>query len=278
MHRMREERARPDLAIAKIASRQHGVVSIEQLAVAGIHRSGVARRVQAGRLHRIHRGVYAVGHRGLGNEGRWMAAVLACGEGAALSHRSAAELWGLLPPTQGAVDVVVPGSGGRRKRQGLCLHRAPSLQKDATTIRHGIAVTTPARTLADLKRAASASEFRPAVRQADVLGYGLGGVEVDCTRSELEYMFLRLCRRHRLPAPEVNVRVGPFTVDFLWRAQRLVVETDGYRHHRGAIAFEQDHARELELARRGYSVRRFTYRQITAEASAIAAAIRAFLS
>src|ERR671918_2611669 len=98
---MRPKRATPDQLVAWIASRQHGVISIAQILAVGMSRAAVKRRVAAGRFHRIHRGVYAVGHASLSNEGRWMAAVLACGEGAALSHRSAAELWELLPPRQG---------------------------------------------------------------------------------------------------------------------------------------------------------------------------------
>ncbi|MGH2952804.1 MAG: type IV toxin-antitoxin system AbiEi family antitoxin domain-containing protein [Solirubrobacterales bacterium] len=113
--------------VARIASRQHGVVSYEQLIAAGLTPSGVARRVRAGRLHRIHRGVYAVGHRGLSNEGRWMAAVLACGPDAALSHRSAAELLGLLRPRENAwVHVTIPGTAGRKRRRGIHLHRPPT--------------------------------------------------------------------------------------------------------------------------------------------------------
>ena len=274
---MREERVNPELQIAALAGKQHGVVSLAQLAAAGIDKSGIARRVRAGRLHRIHRGVYAVGHKGLGSEGRWMAAVLALGEGAVLSHRSAAELWNLLPATDGLVDVTVSKAGGRRKRSGLRIHRSSSLPRTATTIRNQIAVTTPARTIAELPRVVPPQQVRRAIRQAEVRGYRLGGVEKDRTRSELEYAFLRLCRRHRLPAPEVNVRVGSFEVDFLWRRAHLVVETDGYRYHRGAAAFEADRARELELGRLGYTLRRFSYRQVVRQPRDVAIALRSLL-
>src|SRR5215207_3154402 len=104
---MREERVKGDAKVAAIAARQHGLVTLTQLIQAGIRRSALSRRVAAGRLHRIHRGVYAVGHAGLSPEGRWMAAVLGCGDGAALSHRSAAELWELIAPSQGAIHVTV---------------------------------------------------------------------------------------------------------------------------------------------------------------------------
>ncbi len=240
----------------------------------------MARRVQSGRLHRIHRGVFAVGHKRLTNEGIWLAAVLACGDGAALSHRSAAALWKLLPASRGIVDITVPGTGGRRKRRGIRLHRSPSLTPAATVRRNGIAVTTPARTLADLRRVSTPEEFRNARRQAEIMGLDLGqqGVEADLTRSELEHRFLRLCRRHRLPRPEVNARVGPFVVDFLWCSQRLVVETDGYRFHRGRLAFEADRARDIELKLLGYTVVRFTHRQVVDDPSRVARTLRTLLA
>ncbi len=107
-----------------------------------------------------------------------------------------------------------------------------------------------------------------------MLGLPTGRISTERTRSELEHLFLRLCERHRLPKPEINVRVGPYEVDFLWRAERLIVETDGYRYHRGSQAFEDDHARELEFHARGYTFRRYSYRQVTTEPHAVAAAVR----
>lgn len=263
-----------DGVIASLAARQYGVVTIEQLGRCGIDKHAVHNRVAAGRLHRVHRGVYAVGHVALSSKGRWLAAVLALREGAALSHRSAAEHLQLLPPSQGDIDVTVNGTGGRRKRPGIRIHRSPSLKESDVIRRDGIPVTTPARTLRDLRRVVTPAEFRKAVRQAEVLGYELGGVEVDGTRSELEYLFLKLCRRYRLPEPEVNVRVGRFLVDFLWREQRLVVETDGWRYHRGALATTEDAARDRQLRRWGYAVLRFTYPEVTRDAAAVAAAVR----
>jgi very-short-patch-repair endonuclease len=275
---MREERAKCERRLAMLAARQHGVVSLAQLEAGGVDKSAVTRRLRTGQLHRVHRGVYAVGHRRLGNEGRWMAALLALGHGTVLSHRSAAELWELLRPRGRIVHVTVPDSGGRAQRSGLRIHRSPSLTDSATTIRNGMAVTTPARTIADLRRVATPQEVRQAVRQADARGYPLGEVEVDRTRSELEYLFLRVCRRHRLPRPEVNVRIGRFEVDFLWPRARVIVETDGYRYHRGARAFEADRDRDLELGRLGYTLRRFSYRQVTERPREVAAALRPLLS
>ncbi len=209
-----------------------------------------------------------------------MAAVLAYGEDATLSHRSAAELWALLPHRYGPIDVTVPGTGGRRKRQGIRLHRSSLLTSAVTTIRDGIAVTTPARTLADLRRVATRDELGRATRQAEVKGLPIGelGSAVDLTRSELERRFLRLCHRRRLPTPEVNARVGSFIVDFLWRDQRLIVETDGYRFHRGRSAFEADRARDIELKLRGYEVVRFTHRQVVDEAAGVAHTLRVLLA
>lgn len=215
----------PDRAVAGIAERQHGVASIRQLRALGLSDEAVRIRVSAGRLHRLHRGVYAVGHRPVSRRGFWMAAVLACGEGAALSHRSAAELWELLRPQGGAIEVSTSRRSGRAKRRGIRLHRCPSLAPGMVTRRHGIPVTTPARTICDLRGTVSMRLWRRAVRQAEFAGYSLGPeAESDGTRSDLELDFLGICRHAELPAPEVNVKVGGWTVDFLWRPERVAAD------------------------------------------------------
>lgn len=270
---MDQQVANPDAVVAAIARRQHGVATFTQLIDAGLSPTEVRNRERRGRLHRIHRAVYAVGHRGLSNEGRWMAAVLACGPGAVLSHRAAAEHWELLSPTRSVIDVTVPGLGGRAKRPGLRIHRS-HLPRSSTTRRAGIAVTTPARTLIDLRRSLPPPIYRRAVREAEYRGLDLAGLETDGTRSEPESAFLRLCRRHHLPEPERNVRIGRFTVDFLWRNPRLVVEVDGWVAHRGRQAFEDDHQRDLELRVQGLRVLRFTARQIQRDPAAVTAAVR----
>jgi very-short-patch-repair endonuclease len=277
---MAEKGANPDSIVANIAARQHGVASVAQLRAAGLSADAVLGRVRAGRLHRLHRGVYAVGHLGLTVEGRWMAAVLACGERAMLSHRSAASLWALLLVAPGPVDVLVPSGAGRRRRTGIRLHRCASLDPRDGTRRFGIPVTGPRRTLEDLRPLVAPEVYRRALRQAEVSGLSVGSKsgDGDRTRSELEFLFLRLCRRHRLPTPEVNVRVGRLVVDFLWPAQRLVVETDGYRYHRGATAFEDDHGRDMTLHELGYEVIRLTYRQVTTEPKRVVARIRRTLA
>jgi len=276
---MRQQPAPPDAIAAGIATRQHGVVTVEQLLGAGLDPSAIKRRAAGGRLHRVYRGVYAVGHAALSNEGRWLAAVLACGQGAVLSHRSAAELWTMLPATFGEIDVSVPGRGGRTSRRGLRIHRPSSLPSAATARRSGIAVTTPARTIADLRRVAPAGDLRRAIRRANFVGLDLGPEGAsDGERSELERIFLRLCRRYRFPMPEVNVAIGPYTADFLWRERRLIVETDGWDAHRGRQAFEDDHARDAHMRLRGYEVVRLTYRQVVRDPGTVAALLRPLVS
>jgi very-short-patch-repair endonuclease len=277
---MGEKPAKGDLVIARIAARQHGVVSLAQLEGARIRRQGIYRRIQAGRLHRLHRGVYAVGHRRLSFEGRCMAAVLALGDGAVISHRSAAALWCFLPPGDGPIHVTVSSDNGREGRPGIAIHRSHSLIAGVSTRRNGIAVTKPARTLRDLRRSSPKPVFQRAVRRAlDLRLIDKADLErePDLTRSELERLFLSLCRRHRLPRPEVNARLGPYEVDFLWRDRALIVETDGFRHHSSRAAFESDRGRDAELQRLGFRVLRFTYRQVTQERSAVVAALHSLV-
>ena len=210
-----------------------------------------------------------------------MAAVRSCGESAVLSHRSAAELWGLLSPRRGPVDVAVPGRTGRRGRPGIRLHRSTTLTQRRSTRRLNIPVTTPARTLEDLARGATSDELSRARRQAEFLGYRTElstPRPIDLTRSELERRFLRLCARHHLPAPLVNAPLLGHEVDFLWPLAKLVVETDGYRAHRGREAFEHDRRRAARLATGGYEVIRFTWRQLLDEPEDIVAVLRSRLT
>jgi very-short-patch-repair endonuclease len=291
--------AKPDLQLAEIARKQHGVVSIRQLRRAGLGEEAIRARVHAGRLHRLHRSVYAVGHVALAPESRWMAGVLALGRGpddggktvldrwgAAVSHRSAASLWKLLPITQVPCDVVVRGNGGRARRRGLRVHRSLTLVSTDVTLCGGIPVTTPARTIADLRAAVAAGrvgavsdwELRRAIRQANVLGLSVDAASGgDRTRSDLERDFLQLCRRHGLPPPQVNVRIGPHLVDFLWSEKRVVVETDSYLYHRGKVAFQDDRARDLDLRRRGFEVLRLSERQVNEQPRVVAEVLAATL-
>jgi very-short-patch-repair endonuclease len=261
--------------VARLAANQHGVVSVAQLDRLGIHRQSLTRRVRAQQMHRIHRGVYAVGHPGLNEKGWWMAAVLACGPDAVLSHTSAAALWQLLRQ-HGLVHVTVPGN--QRCRARIRVHRSRTLFPSAVTRRAGIPVTTPSRTLADLRRLLPQPQFATALRKAEFLGLPLDDrLDPDHTRSELEARFLALCRRHRLPQPVVNERVGGYVVDFLWPGQRLIVELDGYQAHGGRSAFEADRVRDAELKLLGYEVLRFTWRRLHTEQTAVASVVRGLL-
>jgi very-short-patch-repair endonuclease len=274
---VREERV--EQRIARIAVVQFGVISANQLIDCGLSTSAISRWAFSGRLHRVHRGVYAVGHVALSLRGRWKAATLYCGEGSAISHRSGVELWRMLNPNGGPIHVTVASRGGRRPPPGLIIHRYPSLQDRDVTNLHGIPVTTPQRSLIDARRMLEPGELRQAVRQAEFLDLPIDARVVipDETTSELELRFLALCRRHRLPLPEANVLVAGVRVDFLWRSARLVVETDGYAAHRGSVAFEEDRARDARLAALGYEVIRLTWRQVVHEQAATARLVRARL-
>jgi len=210
-----------------------------------------------------------------------MAAALAIGEPGVVSHRSAATLWGMLSPARTPIDITVPGDGGRRKRCGITIHRSLSLIAGVTTRRGGIPVTRPPRTLRDLHRTVPQPVYLRAARRALDLrlisSADLAGEE-EHTRSELERLFLRLCRRHRLPQPELNARVGPYEVDFLWRERRVIVETDGWRHHGNRSAFESDRARDARLQTLGFRVLRFTYRQTLTSPAEVVESLRALLA
>jgi hypothetical protein len=268
-------RSTAEARIAAIAGRQHGVVTVEQLREAGIDKYGVRDRVRTGRLHRLHRGVYAVGHRSLSWRGRWLAAVLAAGDGAVLSHASAAALWEYLRPIRGPVHVTVAAAVRRKPRPGLAIHRSRTLTRRDITHRRGIAVTTPARTIEDIRPVVEPYLFRRALRQAELAGHRVPHLGlVKRTRSDLELVFLGLCERHGLPRPQVNVRVHGRLVDFLWPEQRLAVETDSWDYHRGSVSFEDDHDRDLDLHARGFTTRRYTGDQLEAAPQAVAADLR----
>jgi very-short-patch-repair endonuclease len=186
-------------------------------------------------------------------------------------------LWGMLKLASAVVDVTVPGHAGRARRKGIRVHRSTSLTPKEVTIRQGILTTTPARTILDLRRVLSRDELQAAIAQAGIQRLPIGklpGFLHEPTRSELERRFLRLCRRHGLPKPEVNVKIGPYEVDFLWRDHRLAVETDGWETHRTRAAFELDRLRDAELNARGYEVVRFTYWQVTHDPQYVTSVLR----
>jgi very-short-patch-repair endonuclease/predicted transcriptional regulator of viral defense system len=284
-----------DRKIARLATRQHGVVARRQLEAVGLGRGAVTHRVAAGRLHRVHRGVYAVGHPVLTVNGRRMAAVLAAGPGAALSHASAAALWEIRPTSATRIDVSVQSAAGRGKRPGLRIHRAASLRADELTEHRGIRVTTVARTLLDLAATLSHRALERALDEAEVqqlydrtslvaMARAHAGergaraltqaldedADPTLTDSELEELMLALCREQKLEQPIPRAWVAGLRVDFLFAASRLVVETDGYRFHRTRRAFERDRERDAILARAGYRTLRFTHRQLTREPAMVA--------
>lgn len=235
------------------------------------------RRVAAGRLHRKFPGVFAVGHEGLSREGVWLAAVDACGRGAVLSHLAAACLWGLLAwNDRWLVDVTV-GSGKRAKR-GVRIQRSKTLATGDVTSRQGIPVTNVPRLIADLRRTVAPDTYRRVLREAEYLGFrrGLPPGYVP-TRSEFEEVVLRFCATHGFPMPVPGARIGPFVADFLFPAEKVFVEADGWTAHGGRSAFEADHERDLYLKALGYEVVRLTWRQVIDDPGGTAAALRTIL-
>lgn len=296
-----------DREIAEIANGQHGVVSLEQLEDLGIGRKTAHRRVEAGRLHRLHEGVYAVGHLPRTPQARYIAAVLACGPDAVLSHRSAADLLGLREDRRSKIDVTAPGRRGRAP-VGIAAHRDGSLASADRAIVDGIPCTSVARTLLDFAGVAPVWELRKAVGEAEVLrkldkgaarrlikrSRGRRGVarlrmlldELDPdtkrTRSYMERLFLAMCRRAGLPRPEVNVwlDVGDrrYQPDFLWGDLGLIVEADSRRFHDTDSAFLNDRRREQRLQLAGWRVSRCTWWEIERESRRLAETVRGLLA
>ena len=285
-----------DLAVAEVAARQGGVVSVAQLHEAGLAEGAIRHRMLRGRLVRLHRGVYAVGHAQLTPLGWRWAAVLACGGSgrAALSHRSAAAVWDLLPsPAQFDVSTLAAA----RSTAKIRVHRG--VQANDITEKDSLPITTVARTLVDVatdltphqterlihraehlrlldmttlnEQLARAEGRRTAARRAAVRT--LERREPDLTRTELEERFLTLILTAQLPRPEVNAIVDPYEVDFLWRDRKLVVETDGRATHLTPTAFEDDRRRDVHLSMLGFRTLRFTYRQVVYEPGFVATAV-----
>lgn len=281
----------PDGVIAALAEAHYGVVARRQLLAMGLTKTQIDRRIRARRLHAVHRGVYAVGHPVLTVEGRWMAAVLVAGRGAALSHATAAAAWDLRRTSSGIVHVTVAGRGGRERRAGLRIHRCATLTADDVTTHRGIPITTPARTIADLARSLKGRPLEQLVDLADQRGIidaddlrpirsaalqaVLRSFRSASTRSELEERFLGICDTHGIPRPVTNAVIEGIEVDFVWHGRRLVVEVDGYAHHRSPSAFEADRERDVMLTTRGWRVLRFTWAHITRRPAWVAGAVRA---
>jgi hypothetical protein len=286
-----------DEPLAELARSQWGVLSLVQLRALGLSLGAVKHRTRVGRLRRVHRGVYAIGGAALPREGRHLAAVLACGPGAVLSHVSAAVHWGLLSYDPPRPEVTAPAS--RRGVPGIRLHRTRSLDARETTTHDGIPITTVARTLLDLAATSPTNHLEHAIGQAmrnqlynhsaieQVLDGRRGTTSLRqatsdpaFTRSELERRFRALCRRAGLPRPLCNVHVAdadhhPHEVDFFFPSHRLIVEVDGWRDHGTRVAFERDRAKDAALVAAGHAVLRFTKRQIAYDPDTVGARIRA---
>ncbi len=284
----------PDSLLTTFAARQHGVVARAQLREAGWTVGRIDHLVRCGRLRPLFPGVYLLGALAGPLEprlARVMAAVLASGTGAAVSHRTAAELWGLLPshspPTP--VELVIPGRD-RGRAEGLVPHRVRSILPADVTRLEGIPVTTPARTLLDLALRLRPRQLEQAVAEGERRGRldptdleaalarhaGRAGTRAvrallagatgpAFTRSEAEERLLALIRKGGLSPPVTNARLGGMEVDVLWRAEGVVVEVDGFAHHRSRHSFEADRLRDARLSAMGLRVVRVTWRQLVDE-------------
>jgi hypothetical protein len=270
----------------------------------GIDDSGIRRRVAQGRLHRVHQGVYAVGHPTLTAEARWMAAVIACGQGAVLSHLDAAALWRIYKGTGARVHVTVASS---RRAAGLWVHRARRLHLDDVTVKKGIPVTTVARTLVDLTDVLGSDRILRAIREAEFLqlldhqalnaavkrAHGRKRLTVlkeaiqahtpgQIVREELEHRFLELVRAAGLPPPETNVKITArgrtYEIDCLWREQRVAVELDGRAAHARTAAFESDRRKDAALNAIGLRPLRFTWLRVSREPADVIAELDATLA
>jgi very-short-patch-repair endonuclease len=293
-----------DQGIARLAEGQHGVVARRQLVELGLTDARIKGRIDRGRLHVVHRGVYAVGHRLLSQHGRWMAAVLFGGPEAVLSHRSAAELWGIASRGSRAIDVT--RRRGWRSSPGIVVHRN-SISADEIEAVAGIPCTCVPRTSLDLAGSSSRDALERAINQIEVrrLTHALSiydlleryprrrGVPMlrallddhaetrGVTRSRLEERFAVLLARSDLPRPQLNASLAMrgrfFEVDCLWREQRVIVELDGMRTHGTDLAFEKDRERDRLLIADGWRVARITWRQLRDDAPSVLADLRRVL-
>lgn len=295
------ERAKSQGRITDKATAQGGVVSLDQLREEGVSRRRAAERAQKNSLHRVHRGVYAVGHRSISRLTHLRAAVFACGDGAVISHGSAAALHGLWDYWPRFIDVTVPVEAGR-KIDGIRCRRCRYPQPEEIEVRSGLALTTLARTLVDLAGIIDLAALRKAVGRAairrkldlqavDLAIYnakgrrGLKALELALVpyrtkdgkppdvRSDFETLILPELLDQGLPRPDCNAPIHidgeRFLADFLWEGARVIVETDGRETHETPTAFQNDRRRDQFLASAGYRVLRVTWHQIHGERAAV---------
>ena len=294
-----------DAPIAKLARRQYGVVARRQLLDGGLSEEEVDLRIRSGRLHRVHAGVYAVGHTLIPRQGRWMAAVLASGPEAILSHLSAAALWMIRPNSRSRVDVTVPHRS--RSSKAICRHLS-HVPPDERTVEEGIPVTSVHRTIFDLAATTSIEEVIAMIKEAEYqnrydrlslwdllarypnkrgsrnLRFALGRLKEEPMGrklSRLEERFAPFLRHHRLPVPRFNdwilLEKKRCQVDCHWPGTGQIVELDGWEGHSTRSAFRDDRARDRALRVAGYSVTRLTWNQLDDEPEAIAEDLRVLL-
>jgi very-short-patch-repair endonuclease len=258
----------PDVQIARVAEREWGVLTVAELRACGLSDHGIAARARRGRLHKVHRGVYAVGHTGLTMRGRFLAAVKACGEGAVLSHFSAAALWELVAyDPERRPDVIARHA---KRIPGVNAHQT---RNPPQAIRYDrIPVTTPARTLADLSSVLPFKPHRRAVREA-LTRHRITPHEAATllptappvpTRSDLEDLVFDLIQQAGFETPDVNKPLpNGYIPDFRWRAHRLILEAGGQTWHDDPISRHNDAQRQAELEQDGERILRVTYDQVT---------------
>jgi very-short-patch-repair endonuclease len=274
-----------DRAVAPLAGRQDNVLSREQLIFLGVGRSAIARRLENGRWQRLHRSVYLIGPAPPTPRAKARAAIFACGEGAVISHRTAGEMWGLMPPG-GDVHVTVPGRNPGHRR-GVRIHRVNNLFPDEIVVRDGVALTSPARTICDIAGTESRSDTErvlaearvqrmvtnrqlesvivraPTLKGSSVIrGLLRAESETGYTRSNAELRMKKLIRAAGLAQPLINAPLLGFSADFLWPAEKLIVEVDGYRFHGHRSRFESDRRRDQRLVAAGYRVIHVTWIQL----------------
>jgi very-short-patch-repair endonuclease len=282
---------RVEAEIAALADRQHIVFARWQLVDLGLSRGAIEHRMPSGRLFQIHRGVYSL-TRTLTRRGHWMAAVLACGPDALLSHRSAAALHELRPTSQRKIDVTVPGPH-RRDRDKIRIHSSTFDTEDIATV-DGIPVTSVARTILDLAGVLQKDPLLHAIEEADRREtFDLGAMErvlarrprakgrvklleiladyrdAPDLRSKLERDFHALVKRAKLPPPQLNTMVAGFLVDVCWPQWRLVAELDGRNFHARRRAFETDRIKDATFQRHGYRILRITYKRVHEQPDAV---------
>jgi very-short-patch-repair endonuclease len=259
----RRETTEIDHAIARVARGQYGHVTRAQLLARGMSESGIDRAVRTGRLIRVHAGVYAVGHLREDAVARAMAAVLACGPGAVLSHHSAAALWGFRKWPAGPMHVTAPG---RHHRRGIRAHRCQLTRREVRT-HLGIRATSPARTLLDiaptlthrqLVRAINDAQISKCLRARDLEGTRLHRFVGELSRSPFEDHFRPWRKRYNVPEPQYNVPIGPYEADIYYVVERVIVELDGWDFHRTKAAFENDRERDAYMLARGIVTVRIT--------------------